>query len=303
MAQKPTVSVVIPSLNRKEVLTNTVTELLKASSDHMEEVIVVDQSDAENEFLSTLGDSRLIYNRAKFQNLPQARNVGWALARGDIVLFLDDDVADLATIVDAHARAHLRTKADVVTGPIVRPREKLISLSSLSSADRQELPFGRKQIMNLDAEYIPIFAPGGNSSYLRSLLKKLGGFDENFIGSAVGEDSEMSHRAISMGARIIYDPTAMVVHLDAQSGGCVNETDWTRRAEAKILNSHYFHHKIGAKSLVVRGLCQIIYYEVLNPESLRSNSIGTIARRLAKLTWVCWKARSRTTALLQRSVR
>jgi GT2 family glycosyltransferase len=303
MVEKPTVSVVIPTLNRETVLTNAVMELLGASSEHMEELIVIDQSDVENRLLPKLKDSRLIYRRADFKNLPRARNVGTRLARGDLILFLDDDDCSLTDIVDAHAQAHLRLGADVVTGPVLRPGEKLVLLSSLSTAEMEELPLGRRQIMNLNAEYAPIFAPGCNSSYRKTLLNDLGGFDENFIGSAVGEDSEMSHRALIAGCRIVYDPKAAIVHLDAQSGGCCNELDWATRAETRILNSHYFHHKIGAKSLALPGLWQIICYEVLNREALRSNSIGTTVRRIAKLVRACWKARSRTSTLLGQSVR
>jgi GT2 family glycosyltransferase len=299
MVEKPAVSVVIPSLNREAALTRAVTELLNTRSNHMVDLIVVDQSDDENVSLARLDDPRLIYSRADFKNLPKARNVGRTLARGDVILFLDDDDSDLANIVDAHARAHLRTGADVVTGPVLVPGEKLIPVTSLTIEEVADLPLGKKQIMNLDAEYVPIFAPGCNSSYRKSLFDEVGGFDENFIGSAIGEDSEMSHRVLIAGGRIFYDPKAAIVHLHVQVGGCYDESDWLRQTETKILNSHYFHHKIGRQSLALPALFRIICAQVVNREALRSNSIRTTVRRVIKLIRACLKARIRTAELLR----
>jgi GT2 family glycosyltransferase len=299
MAEKPTVSIVIPSLNRETLLTNAVTELLASSSRHMEELIVVDQSDVGNASLANLEDPRFLYLRANFKSLPKARNFGTKLARGDVILFLDDDVVDLANIVDAHAQAHFRTGAHLVTGPVLWPGENLVPVTSLSKREIADLPFGKRQIANLNAEYVPMFAPGCNASYRKALLDEIDGFDENFLGSAVGEDAEMSHRVVAAGRRIIYDPRAALVHLSAQAGGCRDEMDWARRAEITILNAHYFYYKVGAKSLLASNLFRIICVLALSREGLGSNSIGTIVRRAAKLLQACWKARFRTAELLR----
>lgn len=304
MVKKPRISVVIPTLNREAMLNSAVAELLNAPSEHMEELIVVDQSDLANEMMATLADPRLIYRRVDFKNLPKARNFGTAFAQGDVILFLDDDVCNLMSIVDAHARAHLRTGADLVTGPMLTSDAKLISVTSLCADQVKDLPRGKRLIANLDAEYVPLFAPGVNASYRKSLLDRLGGFDENFLGSAVGEDAEMSHRVRLAGGRIIYDPKAALVHLSAPAGGCRDEIDLIRRAEAGIFNAHYFWHKIGGKSqtaryMAARYMLGVMRASVLNAEALRSNSLRTTAIRVAKLMRACRKARRRTAELLR----
>lgn len=302
MVEKPSVSVVVPSLNRETVLISTVMELLDAPSQHMRELIVIDQSDAANKKLARLTDPRLVYRHVDFKGQSRARNFGTALAGGDVVLFLDDDVCELKGIVDAHARAHLRTGAGLVTGPILAPGQRLISADAISAEARADLPRRRRHIANLDAEYAPAHAPSCNASFRRSLLAALGGFDENFLGGPVAvEDAEISHRVMLAGGRIVYDPKAALVHLAVRAGGTRDETDLLRRAEVGIFNAHYFCHKIGNKSLAPRWMLGVFRAQALNREALRSRSMATTMRLVARLLQACVKARFRTAELLRQS--
>ena len=98
-----TLSVVIATKNRPQDLEATVASLL-AQSCTADELIVIDQS---NDSASKRAVERAVANRRRFQggapvlqyihksNIPgaaAARNVGIDLARGDILVFLDDDV-------------------------------------------------------------------------------------------------------------------------------------------------------------------------------------------------------------------
>src|SRR5262249_38876600 len=149
-----------------------------------------------------------------------------------------------------HARAHARTGADVITGPVLARGERMRPLGALSCLERQQIRSGKATLLNIDAQYHPCFAPGCNASYRRKLLRELGGFDENFVGSAVGEDAEMCHRVKLSGGTITYDPAASIVHLQVATGGCRDEADELRRAITNVSNAHYFLHKIGRSDLV-----------------------------------------------------
>jgi GT2 family glycosyltransferase len=291
------VSVVIPTLNRGNALLNTVQGLLNSPTRHLKEIVVVDQSDEKNTALLSHADTRLLYKHVRFKSLPRARNYGVAKSKAELILFLDDDVAGLESIVDAHALAHMRTGADVITGPILNKGEGLISVSDLSDEDANKLQVGKALILNLDRQHQPLFAPGGNSSYRRSMIQALGGFDENFIGNAVGEDAEMSHRVMVHGGTIIFDPAASVVHLQVPSGGCRNESDELKRAEISILNTHYLIHKTGRSDLA-SSLFAIIRTWALNRRLISSTRIDVIAIRVIVLCRAWWKARARTARLL-----
>jgi len=47
-----------------------------------------------------------------------------------------------------------------------------------------------------------------------------GGYDENFVGAANGEETDLAFRLHDLGALIIHDPTAWLVHLRSPIGGC-----------------------------------------------------------------------------------
>ena len=92
---EPKISVTIPTLNREEPLCNTLRYFLETETYPSFEVIVVDQSDghleATRDFLVRTAD-KFCYVSTDYKGLPKARNHGTRLARGEIVVFVDDDV-------------------------------------------------------------------------------------------------------------------------------------------------------------------------------------------------------------------
>ena len=92
----PTVSVVIPTYNRKQVLAKTLEALDGQTLDAgLFEVIVVDDgsSDGTGELVESFqGGFDLRCERCQNGGLAAARNRGLALATHDVVVFLDDDV-------------------------------------------------------------------------------------------------------------------------------------------------------------------------------------------------------------------
>jgi GT2 family glycosyltransferase len=278
-----------------------VQELLLGVSSHLLEVIIVDQSDAECAALTTHLDRKIIYSHVSFRSLPKARNYGVALASGDLVLFLDDDVEAVSGIVDAHASAHASTGADVVTGPVLAKGERMVILAEIPRNVQKKMRAGEVYISNVDSQFSPLFAPGCNASYRKEILQKVGGFDENFIGSAVGEDAEMSHRVKANGGRIIYDPSAAIVHLHVPMGGCRDEADEISAGETSVFNAHYFCHKIGRPDLMPKRFLGILRARVLNRKSLSTLSVWVLARRICGLLKAWWRARARTREFLRAS--
>jgi GT2 family glycosyltransferase len=295
----PQVSVVIPTLNRETELVNTVDALLSCESKYLLEVIVVDQSNLPNARLTRHKDGRLIYLFEKIKNLPRARNIGIRRARGNIILFLDDDVEEIENIVDAHAEVHQRLNADVVTGPVLSKGNGMMPVDKLSSRDLLAMVEGRLFMPNLDAQHVPLFVLGCNMSYSQGIFSVVGLFDENFIGSAIGEDAEMTARVKRAGRRIIYDPSAGIIHLSVPAGGCRNEKDEHTRLEAAVFNAHYFHRKVAAQGSFLRPMYRIIRTEVLNRRLARSIGLRRAAARFYTLLMAWWRAHSRTRALLQ----
>ena len=91
-------SVVIPTYNRGEVLLDTIAMLLD-QIEPAEEIIIVDQTiyqakDIVAAELKSLHDAnKITWVRLDKPSIPHAMNVGLKLADSECVLFLDDDVS------------------------------------------------------------------------------------------------------------------------------------------------------------------------------------------------------------------
>src|SRR6478752_4540138 len=87
------VSIVIPTRNRRRLLSETIASVQAQSIDDWEVIVVDDAStDDTQDFLRELGDpriSRIRWNTKGGQSA--ASNAGLAKARGKYVMFLDDD--------------------------------------------------------------------------------------------------------------------------------------------------------------------------------------------------------------------
>ena len=87
------VSIVIPTRNRRRMLAETVACVMKQHDADWELIIVDDAStDDTSAFLAAITDTRIRSTRHDaMRKVSAARNTGLAMARGDHVMFLDDD--------------------------------------------------------------------------------------------------------------------------------------------------------------------------------------------------------------------
>jgi len=88
-----TVSVIIPTFNRRQWLAATVRSVLEQSFQDIEIIVVDDGSTdgAADMLRDEFGDRIRVESLPHNQGRSTARNVGWALATGEFVAFLDSD--------------------------------------------------------------------------------------------------------------------------------------------------------------------------------------------------------------------
>jgi|SRR5271166_3878854 len=89
----PLVSVVIPTLNRPQLLSRALESVFAQTHEDIEIIVVVDGPDpATAGVLHSIGDARLrVIENARSLTAAGARNVGGANASGEWIAFLDDD--------------------------------------------------------------------------------------------------------------------------------------------------------------------------------------------------------------------
>lgn len=245
---EPTLSVVIPTLNREAVLCNTIRTLLAREADRPFELIIIDQSDSHEEstsrYLESLAD-RVIHRRASYKNLPRARNEGLSLASGEIVVFIDDDVEVHPGFLSGHLAPYADSKVWMVTGPSPKPGEPILARREISDDDYERLFVDDKILLQVDFDHAPCsWAPGCNFSIRRHVAGAVGGFDENFKGNAIGEDAEFCHRIKQHGGTIYYAGRAALTHLVTPDGGCRSDVG-ANYVRMFAYNQNYFRRAIG----------------------------------------------------------
>jgi GT2 family glycosyltransferase len=217
------VSFIVPTYRRPEALRATLAALLDVDYPAEDlELIVVDDAaeDSTRALVKDFGEHHphVVYLNHEGHGVAAARNHGARQARGELLIFLDDDI-----IVDpSHIRDHLATRESygdcIVNGHWEFSPEVMESL--------RETPFGRFRIWVEDwvkkgIEKTPLegacVEPEGvtacNLGIRRELFWELGGFDEEFPFAGC-EDQEFSYRASRAGCRFVYNGDIRLLHND-----------------------------------------------------------------------------------------
>lgn len=222
------ISVVIPTMNRAEVLLDTLRDL-QAQTFRDFEVIVIDQSDAPNEeaeaLLSNFGVPARYAFVTHFRGLPEARNFGWRMAAKDIVVYIDDDIRCGPKFLQAHHDAHIQSGATLIAGGITEAKGDTTKAGRTGSFNWWTATSTRN--FHLEKERWCLHAPGGNFSVSRDALEQVGGFDENLtVGAALYEETDFALRLRAAGHSAWFAPAAHIVHLAAPMGGCRVTKGW-----------------------------------------------------------------------------
>jgi glycosyltransferase involved in cell wall biosynthesis/peptidoglycan/xylan/chitin deacetylase (PgdA/CDA1 family) len=203
-------SIVIPTYQRRDVVLKLVRALGQQKCSDFEAIVVVDGStDGTACALRDLRtDFRLVVVEQRRQGAALARNAGAAVADGDVLLFLDDDMEPHPAMLAEHDRSH-REGADVVLGDIpLHPNSPRTPIAAATGRWAQR----RRQRLSSSQE--DILLPDlltGQMSIARATFERLGAFDAAFTrgGRFGGEDLDFGYRAKVAGLRIVFNPAAI----------------------------------------------------------------------------------------------
>ena len=212
------ISVIIPSLNRSQYLLNTIRDMLSQNPPPLE-IIVIDQSkyhpvEIKKQLQRWAKEGSIVYECINVQGASVASNHGILKARGEILLFIDDDIQAPPDLCANHYRYHCSPYSyDAVSGlmlpPEGNPQTELPREYYWPQIGWMFQPLAyayRLENFNLST---------CNMSIKRELALAVKGFDENLPR---WQDSDFSWRVKQIGARTIHAPDVQVVHLLAPSG-------------------------------------------------------------------------------------
>lgn len=222
----PEISVIIPTFNRKASLLHTLRSLDQQTfpADRFEVVVMDDgSSDGTDAVVHLTHPFRTLYLRQTNQGSAAARNRGAKQSRGDILVFIDDDMTldsgYLSAIVD---KTSVGTIALGVWQPYESPNPSLFSnitaLRVEAEAARaihdQEVPFTECTSNNLAVRRIDFMQVGMWQDVLGD-------------GPTLWGDVEFGYRAWKMGCRFVRIADARLIHRDQHM---IDLASATRRA-------------------------------------------------------------------------
>ncbi len=213
------VSVVVVTYNRLGFLPATLAALENLRYRAFELVIVNGPStDGTGDYLRQHWATRAKLVSCPDTNVSQARNLGIAAAAGDIVCFTDDDGVPepdwLDRLLEAYADPDVAAVGGYVrdhSGVNFQTRAVVSRRDSTSDAVAR---FATLPACRPFADEFPALI-GVNSSYRRSALMAIGGFDEAYRYYL--EETDLVLRLIDAGHRVVMQPDAEVHHKYAPS--------------------------------------------------------------------------------------
>ena len=208
------VSIILCTYNRAASLRRTLEalETVKIPAEWNAEIILVDNASTDNTATvareATLPNIEVRYLYEPKRGLSHARNAGLAHARGDFILFTDDDALPAEDWVAHMVSALVTDECDAVTGPFTPARHLLRPWLTpmhkwwLADSDAATPRDGVRELI------------GGNMGFRRSVLERVRAFDPELGRGALGfaDDTLFGWQLSRAGYRIKYLPTARVIH-------------------------------------------------------------------------------------------
>ena len=217
MGATPRLSVCIVTYERPEFLARCLHSLQDTLGNDTE-VVVVDASATDHRKVAHAVDPSIVYIHAPQLAgwMTRSRNEALRWVRGDIVSFLDDDVVVRPGWEDGVRAAFNDASVAAVAGRTCnglpgeehydRPIGRLLPDGTLTDGFAS-LPARRE----VDVDH----GIGANMSFRRSVLAVLGGFRDDYPGTALREDTDIFLRVRAIGARAVFATDAAVDHRPA----------------------------------------------------------------------------------------
>ena len=234
MMERPLVSVVIPTYNREAVVRKTLERLGSQSlpAGQIEVCLVDDGStDATTSFSQAGFPFALRLLRHNRQGATAARNAGAGESRGEVLVFLDDDIWPERTAVENLARACLEHERTIMLGTLLTPD---VSRSAVFARLNTPAPFAA----HAATEDYDLPATGCLTGFLavrRADFFELGRFQDPTGGWPNWDDVDFGYRAIEAGFRLRRSARARAEHWDySLSDLATTCRRWQRAAHSAV---------------------------------------------------------------------
>ena len=209
---EPTVSVVIPTHQRREALRAALESLARQSvePESYEVVVAVDAStDGTLEMLEAFtAPCDLRWVSPQGRGRASACNAAVAAARGEVTIVLDDDMRVVPEFVERHRSHHREGSRRCVLGAV--PVELEAGSTHAARYVKAKFDLHLSRLSDPAHLALPRSFYTGNASLRTETMRAVGGFDESF-GIYGNEDVELALRLRKAGVELGYDPEALAI--------------------------------------------------------------------------------------------
>lgn len=261
--EQPSVSVIIPTLNRYEYLRDVMLDLEKQNYKNFD-VIVVDQSVPFNADFYKEFNLNLNVIEQKEKLLWTARNRAVKESKADYLLFFDDDSRVDEDWIEQHLKAVDFFKVDISAG---------VSIAVIGG----KIPDSYNYFRWADQ------FDSGNALVKRKIFSQIGLFDLQFNKQSMG-DGEFGIRAYMNGIKSISNPLAKRVHLKVSAGGLREIGHWDGFRPKKLfapkpipsvvyLYKKYFPKPLSWETLLLGVMLSNVHYEKKRGNNMMLKSV------------------------------
>jgi GT2 family glycosyltransferase/glycosyltransferase involved in cell wall biosynthesis len=277
---EPRASIVIPVFDQWHHTRRCLQALSAQAHAASFEVIVVDDgsSDGTDAYCAAIPGLRY-HRRDANGGFIAACNDGAALARGEFLVFLNNDTVPQPGWMDALLRTFDEVAdAGLVGARLIFPNGKLQESGGVVFADGSGWNYGRGESPDdprfaylRDADYVS----GAAIAIRHDLFERLGGFDARYA-PAYYEDTDLAFGVREAGLRVLVQPAAKVVH---DEGGTAGTDTRVGPKAAQVRNQGVFReHRatqlamqpapgtIPSPAVLHRGQRQILVIDALTPQ-------------------------------------
>lgn len=206
--QKPTVSIIIPTHNRREMLNGLLKSISESAYLPDEVIIIDDSSNPPFELNTSWGIKIKLLRNEKCYGPGKSRNIGVHNSTGDILLFTDDDCLVSRNWITEMIQAlqeGMESGLGGCGGTVKAYGSDVFSLYYDFHHILEPRPHDSK-----NPKRIPYLVTA-NCGVWRHAFMRAGGFDER-IATAGGEDAAFSMRMAKMGYYFEFIPRAEIIH-------------------------------------------------------------------------------------------
>jgi GT2 family glycosyltransferase/glycosyltransferase involved in cell wall biosynthesis len=242
------VTIVVPTFNHLDLTRQCLDAIERTAAPGSYEIVVVDNAstDGTPAFLreaEEAGRLRAVLN-GENRGFSAACNQGAALARGDVVLFLNNDTIPHPGWLDAVLAELDESPETGVVGSKLLYADGTIQHAGVAIGERDgdPSPYHVYLCQPADAPHVSHrrelqLVTGACLAIRRELFERVGGFDEAYWNGH--EDLDLCLQARATGAKVVYRPDSVVTHLESQT--------------KRLVGLEQFHYEKGADTPEARG--------------------------------------------------